>query len=230
MAGKQAEVNEDPSFTGPRPSPSIPSGGSFSIFNKVRIRAPADAVYRALIDISRWEDWNSFVPDVTVDQPAAAQKDTSLLEEGMQITLNCRMNNDSKVTKSQELVVQVGPLKTHASKTAGSGEATRAGEGTTTTTTTTPPTGDDPSENPRTVVRWVARGYMSYAVKAEHVNLIDDMGDGTTTYSHWETFGGPLALAVRAVVGSSLQQHFTDWAERLKAHVEKQQSAESETG
>ena len=204
MSEYNIPLSEDPAFTGSRPSPTLPNGGTFSCFNKVRIDAPAEAVYNALVDVSTWKEWNNFVPEVTCDEPgSAAQKDGRpplLLTEGMDIMLHCRMGGDGKTTKSGEVVVQVGPLKTR-----GREDTEEAG-----------------LETARSTIRWVAKGYPSFLLKAEHVNWIDDNGDGTTTYTHWETFGGAFAIAIRTMFGASLHGHFIAWAENLKAYVEKQ--------
>lgn len=57
------------------------------------------------------------------------------------------------------------------------------------------------------------------AVQAEHVNLLLDLGDGTTRYVSWETYYGVGALAL-AVLKGSLQTQFEVQAEDLKERVE----------
>jgi hypothetical protein len=56
-------------------------------------------------------------------------------------------------------------------------------------------------------------------MQAEHVSLLQDLGDGTTEYVSWETYYGAGALAV-LVLGGNLQKEFEDQARDLKAWVE----------
>lgn len=203
MSSQNNTVNEDPAFTGPRPSPTIPNGGSFTCYNKVTINAPAEAVYKALITTAKWSEWNRFAPTVTVDQPAAGQTDLDIWAEGQIITLNCRMDDSESITKNKELMVQSGPLITKASL------------------------GSDTSSLARTVVRWVSRGFPDFVVKAEHVNWIDDNGDGTSTYQHWEVFSGYAVPMIKLMHGKHLHDGFIRWAESLKEYVEKNHTASS---
>ncbi|QIX02276.1 hypothetical protein AMS68_007793 [Peltaster fructicola] len=204
MTSQIESVNEDPSFTGPRPSPTIPDGGSYTCYNKVIINAPAEAVYKALITTSKWNEWNKFVPDVTVEQRAAGQSDFGIWAQGEVVTLNCRMDDNSdKVTKNKEIMLQSGPLVTKATRS------------------------DDTSAVARTVVRWASQGLPNFVVKAEHVNWIDDNGDGTSTYQHWEVFSGYAVPMVKMLYGKALHDGFVRWAVDLKEYVEKQHAAAS---
>lgn len=201
MVATIEQVNEDPQFTGPRPTPSLPDGGSYSVFNKVTINATPEEVLKALVTFSGWQTWNKLVPTVTVEKLAAGQTETDVWHEGQVVTFNCIMdqNKPDSITKNKEMAVQVGPLVTKASLA-------------------------DETAVARTVVRWVSQGLPQFVIKAEHVNWIDDNGDGTVTYWHWETFGGYAVSAVKMLHGKHLHDSFIAWADDLKAYVEQGKS------
>ena len=56
----------NPSLTGPRASHNIPNGGLFSAYGSVKINAPPEAVYNAILNVSEWKQWNTFVYDVKI--------------------------------------------------------------------------------------------------------------------------------------------------------------------
>jgi hypothetical protein len=57
-------------------------------------------------------------------------------------------------------------------------------------------------------------------MQAEHVSLLNDLGNGDTEYVSWETYYGAGALAVLVLKGN-LQKEFEDQARDLKARVEE---------
>ena len=56
-------------------------------------------------------------------------------------------------------------------------------------------------------------------MQAEHVSLLQDLGDGKTEYVSWETYYGAGALVVLALKGN-LQRGFEEQTTDLKARVE----------
>lgn len=58
-------------------------------------------------------------------------------------------------------------------------------------------------------------------LKSERVQEFVEVGEGETEYVTWETFYGPLAPVVKALVGVKVARGFEAWAEGLKGAVEK---------
>lgn len=91
-----------------------------------------------------------------------------------------------------------------------------------------------PSQNPVTRIGWVMdnTGMMtpSFLMKAERVNEIEDLGDGTTLYRTWETFGGPAAHFVKWKYEQTLRDRFEDWVADLKKYVEGQHQVQAQEG
>lgn len=57
------------------------------------------------------------------------------------------------------------------------------------------------------------------AMQAEHVSLLQDLGNGSTKYVSWETYYGVGSVVIAALKGS-LQKEFEDQARDLKARLE----------
>lgn len=56
-------------------------------------------------------------------------------------------------------------------------------------------------------------------MQAEHVSVLQDLGDGTTKYVSWETYYGAGALLVKSLK-TNLKKEFEDQGRDLKARVE----------
>lgn len=185
----------------PRPCHLVPNGGTFSVLGHSIINAPPRAVYDAIIDLSSYNNWNSFFKDAVVSKPAAGQSDKSKMMTGAHMKFTVDMGNASPTT-SAELVTLVEPLKTLES----GGEAGKDGE------------------RPTTTIRWCFDNGTLYVpqfvLKSEHMNEVIDIGDGKTELVHWETFGGLAAGFLKSRYGDHLRKVFNNWADELKAYVE----------
>lgn len=194
----------DPTYTGPRPTASIPNGGTFSIFATRTINAPASAVYDALTDLSNWHKWNTFIPAHTVLSKPDGSDGTRLVE-GMSLEMHCQMTPTMK-TNGYDVVTKVGPLNTYARRRND---------------------GDVEGGYPVTTVLWKMpnswTGYPAFALTAERVHRIVDLGDGRCEYSSSETFGGVLAGLSNWLFGQALKDRFEDWVRDVKQYVESQQ-------
>ncbi|KAG9950353.1 hypothetical protein KCU85_g3661, partial [Aureobasidium melanogenum] len=187
----------------PRPAVTLPHGGFFSAFAEDKIAAPPSAVYKALLDTSKYGQWNNFVTKVTIDkQPesGSAPQDTQLKKD-MVMTFTVRMSA-TMTTHSKELVTQIDDCPT------------------------------DSAPGHITCIRWIMANKESFAPKfiiaAERVNEIEDLGDGTCIYRSWETFGGLAARIVKWKFGHSLQKNFEDWVAGLQRYVEEEEKKKME--
>lgn len=182
----------------PRPSPAVPNP-TFSVLGHAIINAPPSAVHNALLDLSNYGKWNTFIPSATIKRPAAGQTSTTHMQQGTQFEFRVKMSEKS-TTSSNELCTFVEPVKVASE--------------------------DD--ERPTTTVRWCFDSsgvpLLKYLLQAEHVNELTDLGDGRTEYVHWESFGGTLATFIKWSNGEGLGQNFRNWAEDLKKYVEDQAS------
>lgn len=194
------------SSSAPRPSPNIPHGGIFSPYASSTIAAPATAVYTALLDTSTWPSWNTFVPSAEITSHPSSSSPSSTLDtpttspilaKGTHMTFTVHLTPTS-TTSSKELVFQIDP-----------------------------PPPSSPGLSPKgTVTRicWTLDNRASltptWLLRADRVNEIEDLGDGTCVYRTWETFAGPVAWIVKRAYGGQLQERFEDWVRDLKGFVE----------
>jgi len=193
------EAFHDLSKTGPRASHNIPDGGVFSVYASTAIHAPPQAVYDAILDVRKWKEWNTFVPEVTItSHPHSHSKDIKMTE-GVNMTFHVKMKPDEQPTTSKETCTHVSHVHT------------RANHG--------PPA--------ITTIRWnlhnAAIMTPGFLIKAERTNEIEEAEDGTTRYRTWQTFGGWASNLVKSRYEQVLQDRFKDWCRDLKKYVEEQQ-------
>lgn len=202
--GLQGEAFRDPSNTGPRASHQIPNGGVFSIYAETKINAPPQAVLDAVLDVSNWKQWNTFVYDVTITSHPHAHHKNLRMMEGTNMTFHVQMTPDEQTT-SKEACSHIAPLRTLANHA--SPAVTR--------------------------IRWNLHnaGLMApgFIVKAERTNEIEDVGDGTTLYRTWQTFGGWASKTIKKKYEQTLQDRFQDWCRDLKKYVEEKQAGRQTT-
>ncbi|TKA68736.1 hypothetical protein B0A49_06691 [Cryomyces minteri] len=174
----------------PRPTPLIPEGGLFSPYASAIIRASPSRIHSIIIDTSSYPKWNTFVPNATITKQPNKPAIDSQLAMDTHMTLKGHMT-ESMPFASKEIVSMLDEPKT------GKGAVTR--------------------------ICWNFHGGMllpGMVMKAERVNEIEDLGDGTCEYRTWETFGGMTAHVVRWKYGKTLQERFEDWVRDLKAYAE----------
>ncbi|KAG9908408.1 hypothetical protein KCU94_g3271, partial [Aureobasidium melanogenum] len=187
----------------PRPAVTLPHGGFFSAFAEDKIAAPPSAVYKALLDTSKYGQWNDFVTHVTINKRPESESESqdTQLKKDMVMTFTVHMT-PTMTTSSKELVTQVDDCPTDSAP----GHVTR--------------------------IRWIMANKETFTPKfiiaAERVNEIEDLGDGTCIYRSWETFGGLAARIVKWKFGHSLQKNFEDWVAGLQRYVEEEEKQKRE--
>lgn len=192
----------DPTSIAFRPTPTIPSGGGLSVFGRATINLPAQNVYDALLDIEKYSEWSTFIKSAKITKRAAGQDKTDgKLQKGTRWHYEVQMSASGRINGSNEMCVEVMPLQVA-----------------------------EEHKPATTMLRWVydVPFPVNYFLKAEHVNEITDLGDGTTEYVHWETFSGLGATFVKASAGDWLRKKFNAWPEELKAYLEKGKKKERE--
>lgn len=195
----------DASLTGPRASYSIPNGGVFSGYAAVKIDAPPEAVYKALVEVGDYKQWNTFVDDVTITKnPNPHQKrdgstNSNRMAGGTCMIFHSRLVKEPEYrSKSREVATLVEALKLAK---------------------------DNHSMPCITRIRWsldnAAISTPGFLLKAERTNEIEEVGDGTTLYRTWETFSGPIAYIIRMKFEAALKDRMSDWCQDLKRWCEK---------
>lgn len=198
----KGEAFHDASLFGPRESHNFRDGGAFSVYASVRIDAPPQAVYDAILAIDHWNEWNTFVPAVKVTKHPHSHTKHLTMMPGTFMTFTVQMT-PSEQTTSKEVCTHVGQLKLRK----------------------------EHPEHPVTHIRWSMDNANSFipgfVVKAERTNEIEEAEDGTTLYRTWETFGGWASGKIRKKYGAAMRDRFAESSNELKAYVEKQQQEKS---
>ncbi|KAH0100731.1 hypothetical protein KCU84_g9869, partial [Aureobasidium melanogenum] len=90
----------------PRPAVTLPHGGFFSAFAEDKIAAPPSAVYKALLDTSKYGQWNDFVTHVTINKRPESESESqdTQMKKDMVMTFTVHMT-PTMTTSSKELVI-----------------------------------------------------------------------------------------------------------------------------
>ncbi|KAL3420356.1 hypothetical protein PVAG01_08855 [Phlyctema vagabunda] len=189
-------------MTAPLPRPTVRSLGVFALRATIDIAAPPSAVLKATLAHHSYGMWNSFVPSITIKSqpPPPADPSKTLgrpddLQLGSQFVMTVYMDG-SGLKSAAEL-----------------GSATSNPE----TITVLEELGDGRNGYR---VAWKTSMFPDFLLNAERVQEMAENSDGGTTYTTWETFGGPLAYAVKLWSGRALVDRFGDWGRDLKRYVE----------
>lgn len=194
----------NPASTSFRPTPTIPSGGGVSVLGRATINLPAQKVYKAILDIESYPKWSTFIRGAKITTRAAGQdKSDNNLQKGTCWQYKVQMTAAGRINGSNEMCVEVQPLQV-----------------------------SEDHKPATTTIRWVydVPFPVNYFLKAEHVNEITDLGDGTTEYVHWETFSGVGASFIKMTAEAWLKEKFNAWPEELKAYLEKGETNPEEAG
>lgn len=118
MAPLEGDAFHDPANTGPRASHYIPSGGLFSAYRSIKIDAPPEVVYRALLKVGDYPKWNTFVQSVEITKnPNPHQRrdgstNSQRMTSGTHMIFHVEMVKDpSQKQTSREVCTVAQPLK-----------------------------------------------------------------------------------------------------------------------
>ena len=206
MAPLTGDDFHNPKLTGPRASKHIPGGGLFSAYGSVKINAPPEVVYDALLNVSEYKDWNTFVYDVKITKNANphGRKDgaANRLHGGTCMIFYRKLTDDDK-REARQVVTLLEKLKV----------------------------AKDGHHKPCiTRIRWqldnAAITTPGFMLKNEQINEIEEANDGTTIYRTWTVFAGAVAKMARKKLEGPWRDRQQDYCNDLKAWCEKKGSTD----
>lgn len=179
----------------------------FTICVEREIQAPITQVYNTLLDFRLYSDWNSFVIDV---QPSSSSSGGNVKEElprgpaplGTRVKFITRGLIGSLNTTSEEIVT-VDQKNLFSSSSSSEEEGTEGTEG-------------KASASRHAINAW---RYDGVGQRAEHPNVLTDLGERGTRYVSFESYYGLLA-PVTEVLKGKLKSAFEAQADDLKRFVE----------
>ncbi len=180
------------------PTPTYGPKGVFTVISNVSIKARALTVVKAIEDVDSYGKWNNFIPEAEI-AAEPRQKDATEasdpFEVGTKLNFSVYMNgnglsSDTKRGEPQKENLEVTTL-----------EELKDGR-----------TGYK--------LAWKDIGYPDWSLYVERVHEFVEKEDGTTEYTSWESFGGPLAYVIKLVVGRQLLNLFDGWNKDLKNYIE----------
>ena len=192
----------NPALTGPRASHNIPGGGLFSCYASVKINAPPQVVYDAILNVGEWKEWNSFIYDVKITKnpnPHGKGAGSHRRMTGgtcMVFYRNLTHDPPEKIS-SRQVVTLVEKLKTSS---------------------------NGHTRPCVTRIRWsldnAAITTPGFLLKGERVNEIIEQPDGTTIFRTWEVFAGPVARFVRKKFEMPWKDRLNEMCQDLKKWCE----------
>lgn len=214
MATEHTQTLVWPPKNGPT-SPSVPRDAAvLTTLASIRIAAPAASVFKAVLDVDNYPQWNTFVPRVTIhSQPS--EIDDKTLHKGTLFTFHVVMDEKkpNNETATQLLVTDVS-------------------------------TPDSPSDylaadlleddtftaDLSTVYRisWRCEGgFASKGLKTERFHEVIALGPNECEVRTWENQAGVLAYTVRWFFQKTLNRKFQLWCDDLKKFCEGKSNAGS---
>jgi hypothetical protein len=193
----------------PLPVPNYPADKmSFAVLARISIAAPAEPVVAAILYPQDWPKWNSFIPhaditDRTGEVPLsgfdAVTFANGALKQGS--TMIMRVNMSGTPLEELPPVASLRETPEHLTLVEAIDPAKESGR-----------------RGYRIV--WKLNDPKTWLMRAERVQEVVDLGDGTCEYVTWETFGGYAAWAAKWAIGGKLTERFGDWGRDLKGWVE----------
>ncbi|PPJ52948.1 hypothetical protein CBER1_11616 [Cercospora berteroae] len=192
--------------TGPRPTPTIPSGGTFSVYAETTIPTPPQYPYEALLDLHSWRDWNTFNPDVLITKHPSPHSRSLRLEQGTHMTITMDLGSATGGDRFQSKEVC---LLLEALKWRGDGRESHKNGGNVTR------------------IRWVSdnANYLipRFVMKTERVTEIEESsssGNETCTVRTWITFSGFAAKNWKKKHEKEMQARIKGFVEDLRERCE----------
>ena len=189
--------------------------GILTLSASTPIAAPAALVFAILRDTSRYGEWNTWVPRVTVHaQPAdsqAAEEDASELRLGTSFTFHVVMDA-AKPDRATDTQLRVSDVSTPGAPSSYVRDAGLA---------------DDPAFHGDAAgvfrIAWKTDGgFVSMGLRSERFHDVVVQGEERCEVRTWEVMGGFIAHTVSWMFKSTLNKWFGVWCEDLKKEAEKQ--------
>lgn len=175
------------------------------------INAPASLVFDVVCETSKYPEWNTFVPQVTIhSQPEKTPSESTALVTGTSFTYHVIMDS-SKPNKEQPTQLLVTDVSTPEKPSSYIPQDILANDGTYV-------------EDLRSVYRisWKSEGgFVSRGLQTERFHEIIITGDDSCEVRTWEIMGGLLARTVKWFYAKTLMDKFELWCQELKKHSER---------
>lgn len=193
-------------------TPTVPRAHSIlSLASSIKISAPAQQVFRVILDTSTYPSWCTFVPRVAINsQPREEDPSSQTLHLGTTFTFYAVMD-PSKPHKEAATNLVVTDISTPENQSAYISKETLENDASFTA-----------NLNSVYRVSWAGDGRLfPMVLKSERFHEIIITKDNECEVRTWEVMGGVLARAVRWLYQDTLDDRFNDWNANLKNFCEK---------
>lgn len=200
-------------------TPTVARGAAIlTTSSSATVHAPASLVFDIVRDTSRYGEWNTWVPRVTIhSQPDGVPADSKMLEVGTSFTYHVvmdtkkpdketltqlRVSDTSTPEKQSKYLVDAG-IQDDASFHSDLGSVYR--------------------------ISWKTEGgFVARGLRSERFHEIIVRGEEECEVRTWEIMGGFLAHTVNWMFKASLKKWFGIWCEELKKEGERQWAEQKE--
>ncbi|GAB7360709.1 hypothetical protein MBLNU230_g0586t1 [Neophaeotheca triangularis] len=185
-----------PSYTGPRSTPLLPSGGHFSILASTTVFAAPHTIQAAIVDIAHYAHWNSHTPKVTLLSTYPPQPADTRMKSGLHMTFHV----NEKGFREDWLAREAGDVRGLApSKEVCTGVSARR-------------------------VCWAFDNAAAVCppvfFKSERVCEIEALGETGCRVTTWQSWAGAGARRLKWSQEGELGRRFQEWCGDLKGWVE----------
>ncbi|KAK4906875.1 hypothetical protein LTR49_024025 [Elasticomyces elasticus] len=179
--------------------------GILPVHASIRINAPAQDVFAALLNVSDYGKWNTFCPEVKI-QGQDAQK----LQPDTPFTFYVVMNS-SKPDSRTETGLRVSDISTPSSPSTYVPQSTLEADGSWTA---------DLQKIYR--VAWKSEGgFVAKGLRSERFHEVIVLEENECEVRTWEVMGGVLAHTVKWMYKQTLMDKFELWCNDLKKYCER---------
>jgi hypothetical protein len=220
----------------PTPTHGQPGIGAYTITCATRIDAPPETCLQVCLDTAAYQEWNRFVPWVTITKQPSGQAESTTLQKGTRFIFHVDMNvrqpgriepftappKEALTTTDELIVTRLGPVDETA-------DQDREVNAVAKRIFTEYGMAGEERRKTRLRVAWGFSGegsksWPSWVLRTERVHefhLVElEDGRSATDYLCWETFGGVLAPVLRVVVGTKVRNGFGAWMSGMKGAAE----------
>ncbi|KAK5717153.1 hypothetical protein LTR15_009042 [Elasticomyces elasticus] len=179
--------------------------GILPVYASIRINAPAQDVFAALLNVSDYGKWNTFCPEVKIQG-----QDTQTLQPDVPFTFYVVMNS-SKPDSKTETGLRVSDISTPSSPSTYVPQSTLETDGSWTA---------DLQKVYR--VAWKSEGgFVAKGLRSERFHEVIVLGENECEVRTWEVMGGVLAHTVKWMYKQTLMDKFELWCKDLKKYCER---------
>ncbi|KAK5691919.1 hypothetical protein LTR97_011090 [Elasticomyces elasticus] len=179
--------------------------GILPVYASIRINAPAQDVFAALLNVFDYGKWNTFCPEVKIQG-----QDAQTLQPDVPFTFYVVMNS-SKPDSKTETGLRVSDISTPSSPSTYVPQSTLETDGSWTA---------DLQKVYR--VAWKSEGgFVAKGLRSERFHEVIVLGENECEVRTWEVMGGVLAHTVKWMYKQTLMDKFELWCKDLKKYCER---------